>query len=482
MSGMASNYDMSKMGLGLAAAGSALLLAVGTLFRLLHGGRLGVQGLSSGNACYELAPFAFVNVAYFVMMFASSYVEEEHHFWYWAASAWLTITAVRRCTIPAMGPLDRRIALRTFSFAAALLALRLVRAWNQTGQKFAGEPDLVKTFLRPNPLLLWTLVTCTYAAVGHWMARGFVVGARFHRAAVLPAVVLLVLAAFSFKLMFTFEDSPELVVGSFAQTLVELPFLPALTLVARAWIVFAGLAAAAAAAVYGVLSQKKKPNQKLALKEAPSPSLSPIPPPRAQAADVLLPLFTLLAVTQSRTANIPLFLLFGVIYRFLETTSDSTSTSIALTPAELATATLLLQYTSFFAFGGTNAISSVDLSSAYNGISGFSAAAVGMLIFVSNWAGSIYWMVASVLLMLKQQQQKKQPWLLHAGLLTVYVATSAVAVMAACTALRTHLFVWTVFSPKYLYCIAWSLGMHLGVNLGLGGLLYWLGTLSAVVG
>jgi len=64
----------------------------------------------------------------------------------------------------------------------------------------------------------------------------------------------------------------------------------------------------------------------------------------------------------------------------------------------------------------------------------------------------------------------------HVTLLTVFAAASVGSVMAACTALRTHLFIWTVFSPKYLYCMAWSLGQHLIVNIGLGGLLYWLGS------
>jgi len=50
-----------------------------------------------------------------------------------------------------------------------------------------------------------------------------------------------------------------------------------------------------------------------------------------------------------------------------------------------------------------------------------------------------------------------------------------VAVMVACTALRTHLFIWTVFSPKYLYAMAWTVGWHLGINVGLGNLLWWLG-------
>jgi ethanolaminephosphotransferase len=67
-------------------------------------------------------------------------------------------------------------------------------------------------------------------------------------------------------------------------------------------------------------------------------------------------------------------------------------------------------------------------------------------------------------------------WKAHVAVLTVFVAGSTVAVMAACSALRTHLFVWTVFSPKYLYCVAWSLGQHLVVNVVVGGVVYWLGT------
>ena len=64
----------------------------------------------------------------------------------------------------------------------------------------------------------------------------------------------------------------------------------------------------------------------------------------------------------------------------------------------------------------------------------------------------------------------------HLSLLTVFVTASLAFVMAACTLLRTHLFIWTVFSPKYLYSMAWSLGQHLGVNVVCGSLLFWLGT------
>lgn len=163
-----------------------------------------------------------------------------------------------------------------------------------------------------------------------------------------------------------------------------------------------------------------------------------------------------------------MFLLLDVVYHFLQ--------SADLSIIEITTSSILFQYMSFFAFGGSNAISSVDLSSAYNGISGFNVIAVGFLTLVSNWAGPIFWTSATNLLLLqKYRQGQKYVFKQHLTLLTVFTTASIAFVMAACTSLRTHLFIWTVFSPKYLYCMAWSIGQHLLINVGFGGLLFWLG-------
>lgn len=126
--------------------------------------------------------------------------------------------------------------------------------------------------------------------------------------------------------------------------------------------------------------------------------------------------------------------------------------------------TLIMQYLTFFAFGGSNSISSVDLSSAYNGVGSYSVVMVGILTFVSNWAGPIWWVSASQLLQPRDVENDRS-----AAFLTFHTASSLVFVMAACTALRTHLFIWTVFSPKYLYSMVWAIASHVGINL-LGGI------------
>lgn len=172
-------------------------------------------------------------------------------------------------------------------------------------------------------------------------------------------------------------------------------------------------------------------------------------------------------MTQSRATNIPLFLIADILFYALQATN--------LSITEISTVSVLLQHASFFAFGGSNTIASVDLSSAYNGVSDFNVVVVGILTLVSNWAGSIFWVSATNLLLLhKYNEGHRHVFRQHLALLTLFVTASVAFVMAACTALRTHLFIWTVFSPKYLYSMAWSLGQHLLVNAGFGGLLFWL--------
>lgn len=334
--------------------------------------------------------------------------------------------------------------MSAFTFAA--ITTRVIRGWNQTGQKFAGDPDIVKMFLHPEPVRLWVLISLTYLWMHRQLMQAF---DGLPTSLSISGSSGLVLLAFAFKLAFTNEDAPELVAG-FARALLNLS--QGASLVMRAQAVFVGLALAAACVVYFIVTNNRISK-------------------RMTAVETLHHLYTLLAMTQSRATNVPLFLLFDVLFKFLS------AQSLSLT--ELTTTSLLLQYMSFFALGGTNAISSVDLSSAYNGVRNFDVVTVGILTFVSNWAAPIYWVTATnVLLLRKRKNGERGVYVRHVTLLTVFAAASVASVMAACAALRTHLFIWTVFSPKYLYCVAWSLGQHLLVNVGVGGVLYWLGTLA----
>lgn len=85
MSSMASNYDMPRLYAGLGLAVVAVIITTASA----------APGVTSQTAF----PLVLISFSYGGMMFASSYVEEEHHFWYWAATIWLAFLgakAIRR--------------------------------------------------------------------------------------------------------------------------------------------------------------------------------------------------------------------------------------------------------------------------------------------------------------------------------------------------------------------------------------------------
>ena len=95
--------------------------------------------------------------------------------------------------------------------ASLLVILRVVRVWNQTGQKHAGEPDIAKTVLPAHNISLWLLVLATYLDIIQRLSRGAVPWASRHLAT--AASLALGIAALGFKVAFTEADAPELLKG-----------------------------------------------------------------------------------------------------------------------------------------------------------------------------------------------------------------------------------------------------------------------------
>ncbi|KAJ5663738.1 GPI ethanolamine phosphate transferase 2 [Penicillium longicatenatum] len=412
MSSTASDYNVSRLGLGLLITGVAALIVFPAVYQ------------DCAQSAYTGGFLAFLVVGYGGMMFASSYVEEEQQFWYWICSGWIFYLHIRSTR----SPRTHRGAFNWSSIATLglIVSQRILRRWNQTGQKFTAEPDIARNFLPRHPLCLWALVILTYVDAG----RGLFLSlpTRFLRVAVLVLPAL----AFMFKLSFVANDSPELLADSFLSwTEKSLDIMP---LVLQARLVFGGVVCCILVAIATSSRSKTAPASNKLAHEA----------------------LNLFLMTQSRATNIPAFLVFRIQALIL--------TPMNLSGVEVTVVTLMMQYMTFFAFGGSNAISSVDLSSAYNGVGSYSVFMVGLLTFVGNWAGPIWWVSMGHLLRSQKTIGSHNP----AALLTFHTAMSLVSVMAACTALRTHLFIWTVFSPKYLYSIAWATVNHVLVNL-LGG-------------
>ena len=84
MSSTASDYQLSRLSAGVGLAALATAAGIATVSTVLFENR--VTGI------WILLLF----IAYGIMMFASSYIEEEQHFWYWASSSWLGWLVVKQ--------------------------------------------------------------------------------------------------------------------------------------------------------------------------------------------------------------------------------------------------------------------------------------------------------------------------------------------------------------------------------------------------
>lgn len=206
---------------------------------------------------------ALVTGLYCIMMFASSFVEEEHHYWYWMSTLLACfLFAFQYVSVQlgmhnadnlrtASGKMKFRSILATF---LVLTFLRILRRWNQTGQKFAGSPDIGRTFFKQHNFWLLVLVALTYVAMTFRLASRRIEG--------LPQLVVWLFSgvlgavAILFRIDFTRADSPELLAG--LETIAAEWTMP-IGLVGQARFIFLLVGVASS---YLVVSSKLRPRRR----------------------------------------------------------------------------------------------------------------------------------------------------------------------------------------------------------------------------
>ena len=221
MSSAASDYDLKYLYLGIGITTLAVCLSVPAMHGLLSTSKPSIMFLLMSVLGYN------------ALMFASSYVEEEQQFWYWLLTGWMCYLHIKSLSHQQHGYLigggkthwSISLVLARLSMVVLAASHRLVRRWNQTGQKFAAESDISRDFLKSHQDILWFLIILAYAVTGKRLTSS------------LPRHVLwcvvgpsITIAAFLYKVVFAGSESPELlnesILEPFAAKIGGIPLVP----------------------------------------------------------------------------------------------------------------------------------------------------------------------------------------------------------------------------------------------------------------
>ncbi|CAR29946.1 ZYRO0G20724p [Zygosaccharomyces rouxii] len=369
-----------------------------------------------------------------IATFSSSFVEEEHQIWWWVITGALLLSQLY---------LRKALGLHFVCF----VCVRLIRGWNNSGQKYTYDNTIFE-LLKANPGVQWYLNILTIFTVGLGGSLG-------DRLSFILSFSLCALCG-SYKISWAIvnrEDVPfwmqELAFKSCLfftkeHTNPEEVFGKALVPMAQFFFKYfiACLVVKISASKIGVCKAN------------------------------LFSMLSILLMFQSPTANIPLFFIFEVLRAAL---SRLFTDYYGSNTYFVSLSSLLLQYFTFYQFGGTNSIASIDLSNAYNGVpENYNIYLVGFMMFVSNFAPTIYWSLYKSTI----PRPESRKWILYAEQkipFLIFNCVVGVFLLIACYVFRFHLFIWSVFSPKLCYFVSWNIFMNIIIECGLESIVWAVG-------
>ncbi|KAM0745944.1 alkaline phosphatase-like protein [Meredithblackwellia eburnea MCA 4105] len=430
------NHDLTAMGVGLLIL--SLPVIIFSWITLLT-----PLGISSGPG----RTLALSLVLYVGSFFATTFLEEEHEIWFFfttSAIVWMLLRDLQT---------NGSEKLSIVGTLAGAASVRIMRAWSHNGQKERSDTSLSSLLTsisstKPH-LLSWLMgaavATPTLFALLNLKSGAMTLGRRsptaqktgvqelLSRAFFLAIVSTALLAQAALVLLTHLVRLQS--VSEKSELLQELG-LDSFTALART-----SYAAGTLAFCIIRVAQSFEPALWNPLNR------------------VKLAIFSLFLLSLTRPSNSPLVVLLWGQFLILQQKVIPELIKISLIIA--------LQKTSFFAFGGSNSLATVDLSQAYNGVTSYDVKFVSLLTYLSNFSGPVFWSLASLVLVNPSRGQPNKPFIIT----SLFHSTALLVLAASATHFRNHLFTFTVFSPALLFQGVWSTWVHLGSDVLLAQLM-----------
>lgn len=356
------------------------------------------------NLCFTFE----MNVPYFLVVslslvlgissFATSFIEEEHKVWFWLLMLFIISANL------VFQPITYTNSINTLGL---LFFIRILKSWNNSGQKFFYY-DLISNYLESNEVLCWVMNLVTVLSVSFM----YKVESSFNKTIHLLASLLL----FIYKINWEMKNSS-----------LDWNFLGKMNLIFNnEEMINVARTLFKIFSVTLFINKVKKPLNK-----------------KFQLATI-----TLILILQSSVVNVPMFTCFIIIEHFIENSDLQIENKLLVE--------MLLEHLSFFCFGNTNSIATIDLINAYNGVSvNYDIKVVGFLMMTSTFAPSIFFSL----------QQSSRDYCLTLKNSLLLSSLWGFLFLLSCFIGRYHLFVWSVFSPKLCYFLAWNIFMNLVVKV-----------------
>ncbi|CCJ30652.1 unnamed protein product [Pneumocystis jirovecii] len=376
ISTMSTNYNTNYMVLGIILSIFSLLISVFYNFQ----------------KNYHVYYLIILGTIFGILMFASSYIEEEHQFWYYLGTSFCFFQLF----------INFKYKKSYFPIIKFFVLLYIAKNWNRTGQKFLDFSDIANAYI----YIFFKLLHQTFQILP-WIYNYFL------------SITIPLIAFFCKIILETKSETFQTEWSSEIRNWISYKYFD-LIIFSRLtfFTIFMGI-------VIFLLASLGKINETSTLMTG------------------LHPLLSIFLITENRIINIPLFLIFHLQLDII----SSYKFNLGL----VSLISLIFQHYSFFALGNSNSISSIDLSNAYIGIRNYNVIIVGILTYISNWSGPLWWYFGCFRLFPKKYQKKN--FSKFSILLMIFYVFSQTFLFISCYILRNHIFIWTVFSPKILYHI-----------------------------
>ncbi|ORE08676.1 alkaline phosphatase-like protein [Rhizopus microsporus var. microsporus] len=464
LANIASDYKLSYMILG-----TMLIISSAILFCVWH-----YQARYKTDQVWKLNwYFSIVFLgAYSISMFASSYVEEEHVTWFYFLQTFILLGVVQSLyTVYSSSKFTIYSAILCF---LQLVTVRLAVGWNR------GLSSMLLHYISPWHLVALTLGTTVALAAKNVIELGKTQTEDVYQPAnvILNISKVFYLSVISFcsvlVLVYKIRSDPTAAghdgntmksVPELYQGLLNMELVKPLDQVQLGRLIYNyGATALFVLCALRYITRKVK---LINLEDNRSFGND-----NSRLVELLLHTATPLLILLSGTHNAALFLVFYLHYHIFKLWQQYLIEINRLSVSTLAIMMTCLCHASFFMTGHSNSLASVDLSNAYVGVQGYDTLLIGALTFISNWSASVWWVFASWSLIADSCATIDIPkrWVMFIITQSVFFSVALSFLSISVTILREHLFIWTVFSPKYLYQVAWNCLFHWTVQAFIGSL------------